>query len=138
MIRLASVVATVALLVAPAVSAQDIPAAYQDVLRTLGKVGDFKDNVLKVNIPRNDLKVTVAGVPTVVAAVSDDRRARQGAFAVDFSSRAAVRLAAAGFTPAGSRAERAPRGVAPARLRALSLDGALYEETTAALAPAQR
>ena len=64
MIRLASVVATVALLVAPAVSAQDIPAAYQDVLRTLGKAGDFKDNVLKVNIPRNDLKVTVAGVPT--------------------------------------------------------------------------
>lgn len=64
MIRLTSIVATVALLVTPAVSAQDIPAAYQDVLRTLGKAGDFKDNVLKVNIPRNDLKVTVAGVPT--------------------------------------------------------------------------
>lgn len=64
MIRLTSIVATVALLVAPAVSAQDVPAAYQDVLRTLGKAGDFKDNVLKVNIPRNDLKVTVAGVPT--------------------------------------------------------------------------
>ena len=64
MIRLTSVVATLALFVAPAVPAQDIPAAYQDVLRTLGKAGDFKDNVLKVNIPRNDLKVTVAGVPT--------------------------------------------------------------------------
>ena len=46
------------------VSAQDIPAEYQQVLSTLGKQGDFKDNVLKVNIPRNDVKVTVAGVAT--------------------------------------------------------------------------
>jgi Domain of Unknown Function (DUF1259) len=45
-------------------SAQEIPAEYQQVLTTLGKQGDFKDNVLKVNIPRNDLKVTVAGVAT--------------------------------------------------------------------------
>jgi Domain of Unknown Function (DUF1259) len=44
--------------------AQDIPADYQQVLTTLGKQGDFKDNVLKVNIPRNDVKVTVAGVAT--------------------------------------------------------------------------
>jgi hypothetical protein len=44
--------------------AQDIPAEYQQVLTTLGKQGDFKDNVLKVNIPRNDVKVTVAGVAT--------------------------------------------------------------------------
>src|SRR6187200_2112885 len=43
---------------------QDIPADYQKVLTTLGKQGDFKDNVLKVNIPRNDVKVTVAGVAT--------------------------------------------------------------------------
>ena len=43
---------------------QDIPADYQQVLTTLGKQGDFKDNVLKVNIPRNDVKVTVAGVAT--------------------------------------------------------------------------
>jgi len=42
----------------------DVPAEYQQVLSTLGKLGDFKDNVLKVNIPRNDLKVTVAGVAT--------------------------------------------------------------------------
>jgi len=41
-----------------------VPAEYQQVLSTLGKQGDFKDNVLKVNIPRNDLKVTVAGVAT--------------------------------------------------------------------------
>ena len=43
---------------------QEIPAEYQQVLSTLGKQGDFKDNVLKVNIPRNDVKVTVAGVST--------------------------------------------------------------------------
>src|SRR5262245_12406985 len=42
----------------------DVPAEYQQVLSTLGKQGDFKDNLLKVNIPRNDLKVTVAGVST--------------------------------------------------------------------------
>ncbi len=47
-----------------ALSAQEIPAEYQQVLSTLGKQGDFKDNVLKVNIPRNDVKVTVAGVAT--------------------------------------------------------------------------
>src|SRR6266487_2012521 len=44
--------------------AQDVPAEYQQVLTTLGKQGDFKDKVLKVNIPRNDVKVTIAGVAT--------------------------------------------------------------------------
>jgi hypothetical protein len=44
--------------------AATVPAEYQQVLTTLGKQGDFKDNVLKVNIPRNDVKVTVAGVAT--------------------------------------------------------------------------
>jgi hypothetical protein len=44
--------------------AQEVPAPYKDVLTTLGRQGDFKDNVLKVNIPRNDLHVTIAGVPT--------------------------------------------------------------------------
>jgi hypothetical protein len=47
-----------------AARAQEVPAEYQQVLTTLGKQGDFKDNVLKVNIPRNDVKVTVAGVAT--------------------------------------------------------------------------
>ena len=41
-----------------------MPADYAAVLRTLGRQGDFKDNVLKVNIPRTDLKVTVDGVAT--------------------------------------------------------------------------
>ena len=44
--------------------AQDVPTEYQQVLTTLGKQGDFKANVLKVNIPRNDLSVTVANVKT--------------------------------------------------------------------------
>jgi uncharacterized protein DUF1259 len=44
--------------------AQDMPAPYKDVLTFLGKQGDFKDNVLKVNIPRSDVTVTVAKVAT--------------------------------------------------------------------------
>ena len=44
--------------------AQSMPADYDGVLKTLGKQGDFKDNVLKINIPRNDLKVTIDGVAT--------------------------------------------------------------------------
>src|SRR5262245_11981955 len=47
-----------------AAGAQDVPAEYQQVLATLGKQGDYKANVLKVNIPRNDLSVTVANVRT--------------------------------------------------------------------------
>jgi hypothetical protein len=44
--------------------AQDIPSKYQQVLTMLGKQGDFKANVLKVNIPRSDVSVTVANVKT--------------------------------------------------------------------------
>ena len=46
------------------VGGQEMPAEYAQVLRELGRQGDFKDRVLKVNIPRNDLQVTVKGVPT--------------------------------------------------------------------------
>jgi len=42
-------------------TAQTMPPDYEGVLKTLGKQGDFKANVLKVNIPRNDLKVTIDG-----------------------------------------------------------------------------
>ncbi len=57
---------TAAILVFGAASAwsQEIPGEYQQVLTALGKQGDYKANVLKVNIPRNDLAVTVAGVKT--------------------------------------------------------------------------
>lgn len=49
---------------AQALSAQTMPAEYDGVLKTLGKQGDFKSDVLKVNIPRNDLKVTIDGIAT--------------------------------------------------------------------------
>lgn len=48
----------------PVARAQEMPADYKQVLETLGRTGDFKDNVLKANIPRNDLSVTVANVKT--------------------------------------------------------------------------
>ena len=41
--------------------AQDMPSDYQEVLKFLGRTGDFKANVLKVNVPRNDLHVSIAG-----------------------------------------------------------------------------
>src|SRR6266487_3015738 len=47
-----------------AVQAQEMPREYQEVLQALGKQGDFKANVLKINIPRNDLKVTIDGIAT--------------------------------------------------------------------------
>jgi len=44
--------------------AQDIPSDYQEVLKALDRKGDFKAGVLKVNIPRNDLKMTIQGFST--------------------------------------------------------------------------
>ncbi len=44
--------------------AQSMPADYEGVLKTLGKQGDFKAGVLKVNVPRGDLKVTIDGIAT--------------------------------------------------------------------------
>src|SRR6266436_2109589 len=52
------------LLAACGAVAQNMPADYDGVLKTLDKKGDFKDGVLKVNIPRNDLKVTIDGIAT--------------------------------------------------------------------------
>jgi len=49
---------------AVAAKAQTTPADYDGVLKALGKQGDFKSNVLKINIPRNDLKVTIDGIAT--------------------------------------------------------------------------
>jgi hypothetical protein len=49
---------------AAAASAQTMPADYDAVLKTLGRQGDFKTNVLKINIPRNDVKVTIDGIAT--------------------------------------------------------------------------
>jgi hypothetical protein len=54
-----SSVLAIVLLTGAAANAQEMPADYQAVLSALGKAGDFKDGVLKVNIPRSDLKVTI-------------------------------------------------------------------------------
>ena len=43
------------------VHAQETPTDYQAVMKIVGKSGDYNSNVLKVNIPRNDLHVKVAG-----------------------------------------------------------------------------
>src|SRR5262249_5488843 len=45
-------------------AAQDVPSDYQEVLKSLDRKGDFKAGVLKVNIPRNDLKMTIEGFST--------------------------------------------------------------------------
>jgi Domain of Unknown Function (DUF1259) len=63
MIRMLLCALCVAATPLPAI-AQDVPAPYKEVLSFLGKSGDFKDNVLKVNIPRNDVSVTVADIRT--------------------------------------------------------------------------
>src|SRR5262245_21583200 len=47
-----------------AAGAQEVPPEYQQVLTSLGRQGDYKANVLRVNIPRNDVDVTVANVKT--------------------------------------------------------------------------
>jgi hypothetical protein len=50
----------------PTAPAQDMPPEYQQVLKVVGKSGDYKANVLKVNIPRNDIHVSIdnLAVPT--------------------------------------------------------------------------
>ena len=77
---------------------------------------------------------TAGGVPSVRAAIADDRQARAGLFAIDWSSRAMVRAARATLSPPVEGLDPTRRDQAPARLRALSVDGQLYEEPTAALA----
>jgi len=42
-------------------TAQVVPSDYQEVLKIVGKSGDYKENVLKVNIPRSDLHMSIAG-----------------------------------------------------------------------------
>jgi hypothetical protein len=54
----------ITLLCAVGASAQEMPADYAAVLKTLNRQGDYKDAVLKVNIPRNDLRVAVDGIAT--------------------------------------------------------------------------
>lgn len=44
--------------------AQEMPSDYQELLKSLDRKGDFKAGVLKVNIPRNDLKMAIQGFST--------------------------------------------------------------------------
>ena len=62
-----SSLAAILILAATVASAQQMPADYASVLKTLGKKGDYKSNVLKINIPRNDLKVSIDGIATPTA-----------------------------------------------------------------------
>ncbi len=77
----------------------------------------------------------VAGIPAVTAAISDGAVSRQGLFAIDTAS-AGTRIAAAALSRAPpTGVDPADRPSAPARLRALSLGGRLFEQTPAGLWP---
>ena len=58
-----SMICAAALFVGRTAVAQEIPPEYKAVLTTLSKTGDFKDGVLKVNLPRHDLRVTISQRP---------------------------------------------------------------------------
>jgi len=57
----AVVVGCLEVVMARPATSQDMPSEYQAVLKTLAKSGDFKEGVLKVNIPRSDVRVTIGG-----------------------------------------------------------------------------
>ncbi len=71
---------------------------------------------------------TFGGRPAMPATISDGVDSRSGWFLIDTASRGSL-IANAGF----SRPPRDPAVAAPARLRALSLAGALFEQTPAGL-----
>ena len=58
-----TLLAITVLLAGHVATAQEVPADYQQVLKIVGRSGDYKSNVLKVNIPRNDLHMKIAGLP---------------------------------------------------------------------------
>ena len=64
---LTTVAATAFLAAASPGLGQETPPEYAAVMTALGKKGDFKDGVLKVNIPRTDLKVTIHEKPVPTA-----------------------------------------------------------------------
>lgn len=63
LLRSAAAALLFTMLMAVGAAAQEVPKEYEGVFTTLGKKGDFKDAVLKVNIPRNDLAVTIGKRP---------------------------------------------------------------------------
>lgn len=75
----------------------------------------------------------VAGIPTVVAAISDGVTSRRGHFAIDSAS-VGLRVADASLSrPPPTGVDPTERTASPARLRALSLGGLLFEQTPAGL-----
>jgi hypothetical protein len=61
--RLFGAITATILVVAPLLG-QGMPSEYANVLKALSRQGDFKANVLKINIPRNDVKVAIDGIQT--------------------------------------------------------------------------
>ncbi len=62
-----SILLAVSCIFAVPVWSEEIPAQYQEVLRLLGRSGDYENKVLKVGIPRADLEVTIQGRPVPTA-----------------------------------------------------------------------
>jgi len=62
-IRVALAILCLAILGIPAFG-QEMPNDYQEVFKYLDRKGDFSASVLKVNIPRNDIQVSIASVST--------------------------------------------------------------------------
>jgi len=62
-----TIIASALLFLTSSAIAQETPPEYRQVLKIVGKAGDYKANVLKVNIPRNDVHATIdnLAVPTV-------------------------------------------------------------------------
>ena len=78
---------------------------------------------------RSSIRIrNLGGRPAIPASISDGAATRTGWFLIDTASRGSL-IANAGF----SRPPRDPAGAAPARLRALSLAGVLFEQTPAGL-----
>ncbi|WP_297511212.1 hypothetical protein [uncultured Caulobacter sp.] len=110
-----------------------------DVLAGHGVEIDFRRCRLRIDRPwRAGRQVVlpvmvIDGLPTISAAVSDGPRALSGAFALDTASKAMTRLASRGAAATG-KLDASARNLAPATLRALSLDGVLAENVPASLA----
>lgn len=60
--RSVTVALIISLALARVAGAQEMPSDYAAALKALNRSGDFRGNVLRVSIPRNDLTVAVAGV----------------------------------------------------------------------------
>jgi hypothetical protein len=78
---------------------------------------------------------TIEGVPTVAAAISDGVTSAKGWFAIDTAS-AGTRIARASLSrPPPAGVDPASRQDPPARLRAISLAGRLFEQSPSGLSP---